>query len=406
MRRIRTLVALTLALWGMFAGLYASADTLREILDKNGRDYVLANASMIATQLDERDKLSLARMLMRNLRGEKAPEIIIPLAQRGDIASIQILASYFGTGKEGIKANKSQALLWTSKLESLVSSNVEKERKSALATLCGIYKDSNHLLFNKELAIKRCAEYFTLPDASLGMQAASYINPKSPLYDPSLAASVYEKCFSVGDVYCKIDFAWAGTESPEIAKRVTKQQLFEYASLAVDVDSSIGLNNLGVFYMDGFGTAKNPDKAVELFDKAARRGVVYALYNLLHVTFFKDATWKDAPQTTDRVMFLISYYDYLSPESDRFDSVPFKEWIFSKGRLPLNDDEFVDFLRLRANAGSDTSACMLASHFRRVGNLGESLQYAEMGRLTSNIKVQQWCEKEIARIDVLSVIKP
>jgi TPR repeat protein len=391
---------------GLLTGFDTSAATLREILDKNGRDYVLANSSVVATQLDEREKYFLARMLMRNLRGGDAPEILIPLAQKGDISSIQLLAMHFGTGKEGIKSNKSRASLRDSKLESLVSSEDEKKRKAALAALCGVYKDPNHLLFNKELAVKRCEEYYKIPDASLGMQADSYMNPKSPLYAPVRAAPVYEKCFSIGDILCKINFAWAGTEYSEIAKRMTKRQLFEYASLAVDVDSSIGLNNLGVFYLDGFGTPKNPEKAVELFDKAAGRGVVYALYNLLQVTFFKYAEWKDAPKTADRAMVLISYYDYFSPEADRFDSVPFKEWIFSKGRLPLNDSEFRDFLSERAKAGSDTSACMLSGHLRKVGDLGESIQYAEMGRQTSNIKVQQWCANEIARIDVLSVIKP
>ena len=117
-------------------------------------------------------------------------------------------------------------------------------------------------------------------------------------------------------------------------------------------------------------------------------------------------SWKDAPKVADDAMLLISYYDYLSPEADRFDSVPFKEWVFSKGRLPANDSEFQDFLKERANAGSDTSACMLAGHFRKTGSLGESLQYAEMGRRTKNIKVKQWCEREIAKVDVLNAIKP
>jgi len=405
-KKIRALVALNLLLHGMLVCLDTSAATLREILEKNGRDYVLSNSSAVATQLDERDKFSLARMLMRNLRGGDAPEILIPLAQKGDVPSIQLLAMHFGTGKEGIKTSKPQASLWTSRLETLVSSGDDKNRKAALTALCEIYKDPNHLLFNKELAVKRCEEYYRLPDAPLGTQAASYMNPKSPLYEPVRAAPLYEKCFAVGDIYCKINFAWAGTEYLEIAKRVTKQRLFEYASLAIDVDSSVGLNNLGVFYLDGFGTPKNPEKAVELFDKAAGRGVVYALYNLLQVTFFKYAEWKDSPKTADRAMVLIAYYDYLSPELDRFDSVPFKEWVFSKGRLPSNDSEFSDFLRERAKAGSDTSACMLAGHLRKIGNLGESIQYAEMGRRTSNLKVQQWCEKELSRIDVLAVIKP
>ncbi len=69
MKIIRALVALNLLLHGMLVCLDASAATLREILEKNGRDYVLSNSSAVATQLDERDKFSLARMLMRNLRG-------------------------------------------------------------------------------------------------------------------------------------------------------------------------------------------------------------------------------------------------------------------------------------------------------------------------------------------------
>ena len=63
-------------------------------------------------------------------------------------------------------------------------------------------------------------------------------------------------------------------------------------------------------------------------------------------------------------------------------------------------------MKERAKVGSDTAACMLASHFRKTGYLGESLQYAEMGRKTKNIKVKQWCEREIARVDVLNSIKP
>ena len=105
-------------------------------------------------------------------------------------------------------------------------------------------------------------------------------------------------------------------------------------------------------------------------------------------------------------MVMVSYYDYLSPEADRFDSVPFKEWIFSKRRMPVNESEFQDFLRERANAGSDTAACMLAGHFRKSGNLGESLRYAELGRRTKNVRVKQWCEREIVRVDVLNTIKP
>lgn len=79
---------------------------------------------------------------------------------------------------------------------------------------------------------------------------------------------------------------------------------------------------------------------------------------------------------------------------------------FKKRRLPANKNEFQDFLKVRAKAGSETSACMLAGHLLKTGNLGESLQYAEMGRQSKNPKVRQWCEREITRVDVLNMIKP
>jgi len=395
-------------LWAgtLFTSLDAFAASLREILEKEGRDYVLANAKTVATQVDDRDRYFLARILIANLRGSEAPEILIPLAQRGDLSSMRILAVNFGTGKEGFKTNKSQATLWASRLEKVASGSDEKQRKTALAVLCEIYKDWNHVLYGKDSAVKYCEALYKLPDASRGTQAYMYLSPESPLFDPARGLAVYDQCLAEGDAYCKMNYAWQGKQSMDIARRTTKRQLFEYASVALEMKSTAGTNNLGVFYLEGFGTSQDAKKALELFDAAARQNKDHALYNLLQMTFFRYAEWKDAPKVADDAMLLISYYDYLSPEADRFDSVPFKEWVFSKGRLPANDSEFQDFLKERANAGSDTSACMLAGHFRKTGNLGESLQYAEMGRRTKNIKVKQWCEREIAKVDVLNAIKP
>lgn len=394
------------AIVAALASLDVYAASLREILDKNGRDYVLANAKTVATQLEDRDKYFLARILIGNLRGSEAPDILIPLAQKGDLPSIRILAVNFGTGKEGFKTNKSQATLWAARLEKVASGADEKQRMSALGALCEIYKDWNHVLYGKEMAVKYCEAYYGLADASRSTQAYTYLSPESVLYDPARGISIYDKCLSEGDAYCKMNYAWQGQQSMDIARRTTKRQLFEYASVALDVNSTGGINNLGVFYLEGFGTPRDPSKALELFERAARQNKDHALYNLLQMTFFRYADWKDAPKVADEAMVLISYYDYLSPEADRFDSVPFKEWVFSKGRLPANDSEFQDFLKERAKAGSDTSACMLAGHLLKTGNLGESLQFAEMGRRTKNIKVKRWCEREIARVDVLNSIKP
>lgn len=384
----------------------ASAATLREIIEQSGRDYVLKNVTVVAAQIDDRDKYFLARILIGNLRGSEAPKILIPLAQKGDIDSIRLLAMNFGTGKDGIKINRSQAILWASRLDTIASGTDEKQRRMALSSLCEIHKDSNHVLFSKEKAVKYCEEYYKFPDAARGAQAYVYLTPDSPLYDPARGVAIYEKCIADGDAYCRMNYAWQGRQSLDIARRTTKRQLFEYASVALEMDSSGGTNNLGVFYLEGFGTQRDSNKALELFEKAARQNKDHALYNLLQMTFFRYAEWKDAPKVADEAMVLISYYDYLSPEADRFDSVPFKEWVFFKGRLPANDSEFQDFLKERARAGSDTSACMLAGHFRKTGNLGESLQYAEMGRQTKSVKVKQWCEREIARVDVLNVIRP
>lgn len=405
-RSLRSQVIGLFAIVAVLVSLDVYAVSLREILDKNGRDYVLANSKTVATQLDDRDKYFLARILIGNLRGSEAPDILIPLAQKGDLPSIRILAVNFGTGKEGFKTNKSQATLWATRLEKLASGADEKQRKVALGALCEIYKDWNHVLYGKELAVKYCEAFYGLPDASRGTQAYTYLSPESVLYDPDRGILVYDRCLAEGDPYCKMNYAWQGQQSMEIARRTTKRQLFEYASVALDVNSAGGINNLGVFYLEGFGTPRDTSKALELFEKAARQNKDHALYNLLQMTFFRYADWKDAPKIAEEAMVLISYYDYLSPEADRFDSVPFKEWVFSKGRLPANDSEFPDFLKERAKAGSDTSACMLAGHFLKTGNLGESLQFAEMGRRTKNVKVKRWCDREIARVDVLNSIKP
>ncbi len=394
------------AIVAALASLDVYAASLREILDKKGRDYVLMNAKTVATQLEDPDKYFLARILIGNLRGSEAQDILIPLAQKGNLSSIYILAVNFGTGKEGFKTNKSQATLWAARLKKLTSGADEKQRTVALEALCEIYRDWNHVLYDKEMAIKYCEMYYGLPDALRSTQAYTYLSPESALYDPARGISVYEKCLAEGDVYCKMNYAWQGRESMDIARRTTKRQLFEYATVALDQNSAGGINNLGVFYLDGFGTPRDPSKALELFEKAARQNKVHAIYNLLQITFFRYADWNDAPKVADEAMVLISYYDYLSPEADRFDSVPFKEWVFSKGRLPTNDKEFQDFLKERAKAGSDTSACMLAGHLMKTGNLGESLQFAEMGRRTKNIKVKRWCEREITRVDVLNSIKP
>ena len=139
----------------VFASLDVCAASLREMLDKNGRDYVIANAKTVATQIDDRDKYFLAQILIGNLRGSEAPEILIPIAQKGDLASIRVLAMNFGTGKEGFKTNRSQATLWTAGLEKIASGADEKQRKNALGALCEIYKDWNHVLYGKEIRSNR-----------------------------------------------------------------------------------------------------------------------------------------------------------------------------------------------------------------------------------------------------------
>lgn len=382
------------------------AESLREIFEKKGRDYLLANAKTISAQLDDQDKFFLAMFLIGNLRGSEAPDILVPLAQKGDLGSIGILAVNFGTGKEGFEINESQASLWAARLETLALGADEKQREGALGTLCEIYRDWNHVLYDKDLAIKYCEAYYGLPGVSRSSQAYAYLSPESVLFDPARGMSIYGKCLAEGDAYCKMNYAWQGRESMAIAKLTTKRQLFEYAAAALGEDSAAGMNNLGVFYLEGFGTPRDPGKALELFEKAASQNKDHALYNLLEITFFRYADWKDAPKDADEAMFLISYYEYFVAEADRFDSVPFREWVVSKGRIPVNDSEFGDFLRERAKAGSDTSACMLAGHLLKAGDLAGSLRYAEMGRRSKNIKVKRWCEREMERVDVRRSIAP
>lgn len=94
-----------------FTSLDAFAASLREILEKEGRDYVLANAKTIAAQVDDRDRYFLARILIANLRGSEAPEILIPLAQRGGSVVDAYLGREFWYGKRRNKDKQASSLI-------------------------------------------------------------------------------------------------------------------------------------------------------------------------------------------------------------------------------------------------------------------------------------------------------
>ena len=381
------------------------AKSLKSIIAEKGIDYVVTNYQLVSKQIDDTEKVFLARILIRELRGSESPEILLPLARKDNVQAIRVLAENYGTGIDGFRVNETQAQIWTSRLEQLIKTVDDKQRRSITSTLCHIYEGRFHVLRNKLSEVRYCSEYFLFSEAQ-SKYAYTLLNPKSNLYDPQKGLQVYEKCIAQGDWVCKANYAWQGKQSVEIAKIATKRQLFEYASEAAQKNSGVAVNNLATFYEEGIGIPVDHAKAVELYDKAANQGTSFAIYNLLRYSFFKYYDWKSAPQSVEDVQALFSYYDYLSAENDRFDSVPFKDWIFSKKRMPSNQMEFSEFLEERAKQGVGASACMLAEHLVKTGDLGKALFYADLGKKSSHIFTKQWCEVVVAKAEVKNIMKP
>lgn len=72
-----------------------------------------------------------------------------------------------------------------------------------------------------------------------------------------------------------------------------EQKAFRYYSMAASQGDKIAVNNLGSLYYSGIGTEKNVNKAVEMFDKAARLGNGEAAINLAFIYLTANAGASD-----------------------------------------------------------------------------------------------------------------
>lgn len=82
-----------------------------------------------------------------------------------------------------------------------------------------------------------------------------------------------DACLTLGYMYL---YGENGVERDE-------KKAFRYYSMAAAQEDKIAVNNLGSLYYSGIGTEKNVNKAVEMFDKAARLGNGEAAINLAFI---------------------------------------------------------------------------------------------------------------------------
>jgi len=380
-----------------------NAETLKELITQHGRDYVVANPGEIVKKLNDADILTLAQLMIRDAEGSEVPKILLPLAKNGNTRAISVLAQKYNVGINGIPLDKNQAKIWTTKLEDIFKLQ-SSDKESVVGPLCDIYKNKNGVLYNQEKEIRYCKIYYESGKVD-GGYAYNLLKSNSPFYNPEKGLALYKKCINEGNSFCKWNFAWQGTLSVDIARISSAKQLFEYASADMEKNSPTALNNLGIFYEVGLGTPPNLPKAIELYEKAASSGRQYGFYNLLRTTFFNPGSWKDEPKNADEASTFLAFYDYFSDSNDRADSVPFKQWLFEKKRLPTNSSEFENFLKEKANKGDSAAACMLSSYLIKNHQAQESMKYALMGKKSGDRNIQEWCSREVDRINVSLILR-
>lgn len=399
MSRIRYL--LLIIVFSLSSAGIANAEQFSEIIRLNGKDYVINNQKKVFNDLSDKDKLQMMGFLFVNMRGRDTEKFLHSMAKEGNLSAMRILIDKYSFGKEGYKLNKDKARYWALSLEDRINTRELDKFKPELAMLCKVYEYDTSTIKDKAKSYKYCNQLFSIDT----MSGAGYRSMKrSQFYDPKLAVSLYKQCLN-DNLYCKVNYAWAAHKNVEIAHGLTKSQIFEYASAALDSRSAGALNNLGTYYDSGFGIQRDRKRALDLFIRATSMEAGYAFYNILNMTFFKTVDSDDLPKNADEAMALISFYDYKSPELDRYDSIPFKEWIFTKKRLPNNSEEFKDFLAEKASNNSDISACAISSHYIKEQDLKNGLYYAKLGLSSGNKFVKQWCENNIDAINVLQTIK-
>ena len=375
---------------------------LKEIYDEKGMEYLLKNHEAISKKIDINDKFYLADFLIYNYKGPEALTLLLELAKKDHIKSIALIIEKYNTGINGISIDEKKSQFWVKKLEGLYKKSSEDDRHFIEYHLCKIYSDKYGVLKNDIKTQDYCSKVFERPE-NIGFFASMKLQTTSVFFDPKKGIELFEKCIQEGGWACKLNYAYMGLSSPDIAKNSSAKQLFEYAS--DDKSVANALNNLGLFYERGIGTKVDIKKAIEQFDKAIRYGSGHGVYNLIFYSFFYPSEFESTAKTFADAQKYLMIYDYWTEQNGRFDALPYKEWLSEKYRMPTNQSEFIDYLKDRTKNGDARSSCLLADYYLNLNQLDMALDFANYGKKSKDKRVSEWCDGIDSSVQVMKIFQ-
>jgi TPR repeat protein len=389
----------------VLAPLCVSANTvnLKDIFEEKGMDYILENHESISKKIDEKDKFDLANILIKHYKGPDAITLLTSLAKKDHIRATALLMEKYSQGVNGISSDEKKTKIYVEKLESLYKKASDNDKKEIEYLFCHIYSGKESILKNETKEREYCSKVFEDPK-SVGLYAIKLLESSSSFFNPKKGVELFEKCIQDGGYRgwaCKVNYAYAGLDSPEIAMRTSAKQLFEYASDDKSVANAV--NNLGLFYERGIGTNADRKKAIEQFNKASNYGSGYGIYNLIFYSFFYPGEFEFTAKNYDEAKEYLMFYDYWTEQSGRFDVLPYKEWLSEKKRMPTSQSEFVDYLKEKSENGDARSSCLLGDHFRNINQFDEALAFTSNGKKSPDTRVRKWCDDVDRSVKVMKI---
>ena len=375
---------------------------LKDIYDEKGMAYILKNHESISKKIDSKDRFDLAGILISDYKGPEALPLLLDLAKKSHVRSMALLIEKYSQGLNGIAIDEKKSRMWVKKFEALYGKASDIDRRFIEYQLCEIYGNEYSVLNDENKEKEYCSIVFERPE-NLGFYASQLLKPASIFYDPKKGVELFDKCIQDGDWVCKVNYALNGLGSPEIAKRSSAKQLFEYASDEKSKFSANAVNNLGLFYERGIGTKADIKKAIEQFDKAIRYGSGFGMYNLLYYSFLYPGEFESTAKTADYAQRYLMVYDYWTAQNGRFDVLPYKEWLSEKNRMPTSQSEFVDYLKDKSKNGDARSSCLLADYYRNINQPDIALDFANNGKKSNDKRISEWCSFVERSVEVMKI---
>jgi hypothetical protein len=386
----------------VFFPICVAANTLKltDIFDEKGLDYIVVNHETISKKIDDKDKFDLAYILIMAYKGPEAIPLLSSLGKKGHVGAINLLVRKYSLGLNGIAIDEQKSRIWIDKLEASYKKANDYDKEFIEYQLCEIYGDNKSVLKNESKEKIYCLKAFERPK-NIGLYAIKSLDPKSVFFEPSRGLELFNKCIQDGGWACKVNYAFIGLASPEIAKSSSAEQLFEYASDDKSVANAV--NNLGLFYERGIGTKVDIEKAVEQFDKAINYGSGHGMYNLLFYSFFYPGEFKSTAKDADDAKRYLMIYDYWTEQNGRYDALPYKEWLSEKNRMPTSQSEFLDYLKDKAKNGDARSSCLLGDYYRNINQLDTALTFTNNGKKSADLRVRNWCDYVDRSVQVMRI---